>query len=63
MVAKIIPDDLINCAHIAVELLDEFWVGAALERSASILLGGELNQQHLGLIDTLLGQKQPGKRH
>ncbi len=62
MIAKIVANDPINGTHIAVELLDEFGVGTPLKHTASILLGGELNQQHFGLIDTMLSPESPGKQ-
>jgi len=59
MITKVVAYDPVNGAHIAVELLEEFWVGAALKRSSPVLLGGQLNEQNFGLIDPVLSLKRP----
>lgn len=59
MITKVVAYNPINGAHIAVELLEEFGVSAALKHVAPVLLGGELNEQNFGLIDPVLTMKRP----
>lgn len=62
MISKIVADNPVNGTHIPVELLQEFGIGAPQKHIASVLLGGELNQQNFGLIHTMLRPESPGKQ-